>query len=175
MSRVIQYMFILFLVSCSNSDKSGSQNGSSDNSARKGPGPVAQGYEKADLKKIKWIEGKWRGMYNGAPFYEIYELINDSTLQITSFEWNGKDSSKTSKDFVAWQGNSYYLGHEKNYKVTAITDSQILMVPNNKASNSVLWKYRTDSSWDAILEARNGTQQYLMERFDPFTKTPKKS
>jgi hypothetical protein len=108
-------------------------------------------------------------MYNGPPFYEIYQLMNDSTLLVTSFDWNGKDSSNTSKTYVGWFEDAYYLGNDKNYKVTSITDSQIFMTPNNKASNSVLWKYRTDSSWDAILEGPRTTNKFLMERFDSFT------
>src|SRR4029079_2056814 len=29
-------------------------------------------YVKSDLKKLKWIEGKWKGLSNNQPFYEIY-------------------------------------------------------------------------------------------------------
>lgn len=156
--RIIFCLVVIFCGSCSNSN-------SSD---KKDSGQAASSNLKDDLKKIKWIEGKWKGIYNGAPFYEIYDLVNDSTLMITSFEWNGKDSSKTSKSYLGWFEDAYYLGNEKNYKVTTITDSQIFMVPNYKASNSVLWRFRTDSSWDAILEGPKATNKYLMERFDPF-------
>ena len=161
MIKIIWYLVLLFLGSCGNSDSNN----------KKGSVQANLAYRKGDLKKMKWIEGKWKGMYNGAPFYEIYQLMNDSTLRVTSFDWNGKDSSNTSISYVGWFEDAYYLGNEKNYKVTTITDSQILMAPNNKASNSVLWKYRNDSSWDAILEGPKATQKYLMERFDPFSAT----
>ena len=162
-------MVILLFMNCGNSDNSDPQSVNSDNSAKKEAGATGITYQKGDLKKIKWIEGKWKGMYNGAPFYEIYQLMNDSTLMVTSFDWNGKDSTNTSKTYLGWFDDAYYLGNDKNYKVTTITDTQIFMTPNNKASNSVLWKYRTDSSWDAILEGPKATQKYLMERFDPFS------
>jgi hypothetical protein len=161
MIKSIWYLVILLLTSCSNSESN-----NSESSPKKEPGTAGLSYQKSDLKKIKWIEGKWKGLYNGQPFYEIYQLINDSTLVVTTFDWNGKDSSKTEKTYLGWYGDGYYLGKEKNYKVTTITDSQILMAPNNKASNSVLWKYRTDSSWDAILEGPKATHKYLMEKFD---------
>ena len=125
-------------------------------------------YTKNDLGKIKWIEGKWKGMYQGKSFYEIYQFVNDSTLEITAYEWNGKDSTKSSKSFVAWSDGVYYLGDEKNYKVTSITDQQIKMLPNYKASNDVLWKYVSKDRWDAILGDKNNPAEYHMERFDPF-------
>src|SRR6185436_6957798 len=124
--KIMSYLFVIFLGGC----------GDSGNSAKKEPGGVAAAYSKTDLKKIEGIEGKWKGMYNGQPFYEIYELMNDSTLRVTSFDWNGKDSSNTSKSYVGWFDDAFYLGNEKNYKVTAISDSQIFMLPNYKAANT---------------------------------------
>ncbi len=60
-------------------------------------------YSKNDLNNLRWIQGKWKGMGGDKPFYEIYQLTNDSTLMITSYEWNGKDSSNSSVDFVSWK------------------------------------------------------------------------
>ena len=128
-------------------------------------------YKKADLKKIKWIEGKWKGIYQGKPFYEIYEFINDTTLRITSYEWDGKDSSKSSRSFVYWKDGSYYLGDEMNYKVTNISDKEIKMLPNHKANNDILWKYNSNNSWKAILKSSKSATEYHMESFDPFKKT----
>jgi hypothetical protein len=125
-------------------------------------------YKKSDLKKIKWIEGKWKGLDKGQPFYEIYQLINDSTLQVTSFDWDGKDSSQTSRSFVYWKEGAYYLGDQLNWKVTDITDKEIVMKRNYKASNDIIWRYKDISSWEAILESDKGVKNYHMERFDPF-------
>ena len=125
-------------------------------------------YKKSDFKKIKWIEGKWKGLYKGQPFYEVYQLMNDSTLQITSFDWDGKDSSHTSKSFVYWKGGAYYLGDQQNWKVKGITDTEIVMKRNYKASNDIIWRYKDASHWEAILESDKGVTDYHMERFDPF-------
>lgn len=126
-------------------------------------------YSKNDLNKIKWIEGKWRGMAGNSPFYEIYEIINDSTLRITSYEWDGKDSSKSSVDLLQWRTGGYYLGKDQNYKVTDITDSEIKMIPI-KASNDILWRSAGDSGWVAILGSNKGSVTYYMKQFDPFKK-----
>lgn len=128
---------------------------------------------KTDLKKIKWIEGKWKGMYQGKPFYEIYQFTNDTTLQIIGYEWDGKDSSKSSKSFVYWKGGNFYLGDEMNWKVTSISNKKIKMLANNKAYNDILWEYHDNKSWKAILTTNKGVTEYHMELFDPFKKTNK--
>ena len=155
------------LAGCGNNSESKTESGeTTDSTVSAKKDSIA--YTKNDLVKIKWIEGKWRGMYKGKPFYEIYVMTNDSTLEITSFEWDGKDSSKSDKSFVSWKNGAYYLGHMMNYKVTEISDKHIKMLPNNLASNDVLWKYVNDNRWDAILVAKDNTNEYHMERFDPF-------
>ncbi|MBC7828357.1 MAG: hypothetical protein H7122_11475 [Chitinophagaceae bacterium] len=132
--------------------------------------PVTISYSMKDLHKLKWIEGKWRGTHHTKPFYEIYRFANDSTLEIISYDWNGKDSSHSSKSRVYWKDGAYYLGDHLNWKVTEITDSSIMMLPNNKASNDILWKYSDSTSWDAILNDKKETSEYHMQAYDPFLK-----
>jgi hypothetical protein len=127
-------------------------------------------YGKDDLKKIKWIEGKWKGLYKGDPFYEIYRFINDSTLESIGYDWNGKDSSNTKKSYVYFKDGVYYLGEKQNYKVVSITETEIKMVPNVDAHNDVLWKYRDSTGWDAVLKGTKETNIYNMQHFDPFNK-----
>jgi hypothetical protein len=127
-------------------------------------------YKKKDLKKIAWIEGKWRGMFEGKPFYEMYQVMNDSTLKITSYEFNGKDTSKTSFDYVYWKNGAYYLGKQQNWKVTSITKKEIKMVPVNNASNEITWRKKNKKNWIAILTAKKGITTYNMEHFNPFIK-----
>lgn len=129
--------------------------------------PVATATSEGDLSVIRWIEGKWRGSHKGNPFYEIYE-IKDDRLLITSYEWNGKDSSKSSVDHLAWKNDGYYLGKQQNYRVTVLSDSVIKMIPV-KANNEIIWR-KTRSGWDAILAGKQSTNIYNMEHFDPFKK-----
>jgi len=161
MQYLLAILIIIFLCNCNSGDADANAlNETTDSSA----------YVKEDLQKIKWIEGKWKGLYKGNPFYEFYQLINDSTLEITSFDWNGKDSSNTSRSYLQWQDGSYYLGSEKNYKTISISGKEIVMKKNYKANNDVLWRYNDSLSWEAILEGPKGKLQYHMERFDPFKK-----
>jgi len=127
-------------------------------------------YDKSDLKKIKWIEGKWKGLFKGEPFYEIYQFVNDTTLEITSYKWNGTDSSKSKKSYVYFKDGLYWLGEKQNWKVVSITTTEIKMLPNVEAYNDIIWKYKDSLAWDALLTSKNGTTIYNMQSFDPFKK-----
>lgn len=120
-------------------------------------------YEMQDLKKLNWIEGNWVGMDGTKPFYEIYKITSDSTLEITSYSWNGTDSTGSSKSYVVWRNGNYFLGENQNWKVTEITGNSIAMVPVNKAANDILWKKSDDKSWMAVLKTKNGEKQYHMK------------
>ena len=123
---------------------------------------------KGDLKKLSWIEGNWKGMDGQNPFYEIYELTNDNELVIKSYEWNGKDSSKTTITHLRRENGNYYLGDERNWLVMDISDSSIIMEPVNKVSNNIIWKQKDQNSWEAILETKKVKKVYLMERINHF-------
>ena len=132
-------------------------------------GSASEGnYQRSDLKKISWIEGNWKGMAGTTPFYEIYRLRNDSTMEIVSYNWNGTDSSGSSVTPLHWKNGFYYLGDSLNWQVTEITDSTIRMKPNYKAGNDILWSHRNSNSWDAVLKGKKSENRYLMERINHF-------
>jgi hypothetical protein len=122
-------------------------------------------YAKSDLKKVDWLEGNWKGMDGQNPFYENYRFANDSTIEITSYEWNGTDSSGSSKTFVAWRNDAYYLEGGSSWKVTGITADSIAMIPHSKSSNTIVWKKNNQNGWDAILSSKKTTKVYTMEPF----------
>ena|SRR5215813_7956304 len=125
--------------------------------------------KKDSLQRLRWIEGNWQGMDGNNPFYEIYKFKNDTVLQITSYNWNGTDSSGSHVSDLKRHNNAYYLGDSLNYKVISISDSSILMVPNYKAYNAIFWKKRDVDTWDAILETKTKTITYVMKRINHFS------
>ena len=131
---------------------------------------VTPSYNPRDLKKLKWIEGGWKGMDGDKPFYEIYRFLNDSTIETISYQWNGTDSSKTEKGYLFWKKNAFYLGEQLNWKVVSISDSQVYMKPNFKAYNDILWKRVGRKEWVAVLNSDRGTKEYRMTAFYPFKK-----
>lgn len=129
---------------------------------------LSQHTNTADLKALAWIEGNWKGLDGNNSFYEIYRLKDDSTLVITSYEWDGKDSSKTSTSTLRRKDGAYYLGDNANWKVRDMSEGAVFMEPVFKAANTILWKKRDQNTWEAILESKNGRKSYVMERVNHF-------
>ncbi|CAN5822361.1 hypothetical protein BH10BAC2_BH10BAC2_44290 [soil metagenome] len=132
---------------------------------------TAVDYTKADLLKLKWIEGKWKGMDDDKPFYEIYAFINDSTIRTISYDWNGKDSSNSFTDHLYWKEGLFYLGDKQDWAVKTINDSMVQMLPNSsRIHNDITWKAKGTKGWDVILVSPKLTKEYHMQKFDPFVK-----
>lgn len=134
---------------------------------------VTTTFTKQDLEKLRWIEGTWKGLDGATPFYELYTFTNDSTLHITSYDWNGTDSSNTSTTAIAWKQNHYFLGDSLNWRVDAITRNSVFLIPNYKAANKIIWQKKNQNSWEAVLTSSKGVKTYQMERVAHFTPSNK--
>ena len=161
-------LFCLALYSCGSNEHAGHATDTKDSTAQ---------VRKGDLSRIAWINGNWQGIYQNAPFYENYALVND-TLFIHSYEFKNndvtKDTTKTSLSKVYWNNGHYYLGDSMNWKVTRITDREIYMQPNYKANNDITWTYQDSVTWVAVLKAGVNTNTYIMQRQPPLDSILKK-
>ena len=128
--------------------------------------PDAIDIEKNDLKKMKWITGSWVGDYKGQPFYETYEMSNDSTFRIIGYEQVGTDTASFNETFIHWKDGDYYMGQGPNYKVTKLDEKEVRMVPL-QASNEILWTSVNDSTWTALLAGKTDTAFYTLRRVSP--------
>ena len=124
----------------------------------------------ADLEKLRWIEGTWRGTGGEKPFFERYRFQNAATLAVDSFE-NEKLEKVTDTTLFELKDGEFGGGSEGSYwVVTTIDDHSITFAPVAKARNSFIWKRDSKDSWLAILSwpasadkpARERT--YKMER-----------
>jgi hypothetical protein len=106
----------------------------------------------ADLQKLRWIEGSWRGTgVNQAPFFERYRFENDSTLAVDSFE-DEKLTKVTDTTRFELKDGEFGGGSEgSRYVATALDDNSITFEPVLKARNSFIWKRESKDSWTAII------------------------
>ncbi len=122
----------------------------------------------ADLTKLRWIEGSWRGSgVEQAPFFERYRFDNDTTLLIDSFPDEKLDKVEDTGRFELKDGQ---FGNG-NYVASAIDDQGISFEPvAGKAKNSFRWQRESANTWKAILKwpAADGKpareRVYTMER-----------
>lgn len=105
----------------------------------------------ADLQKLKWIEGSWKGTGDvEKPFYERYRFANDSTLVVESFD---DEAMSKVTDETKFELNDGQFGNSGDVRwvVTNLDDKSITFSPAAKARNSFIWQYESPDVWKAVL------------------------
>lgn len=126
----------------------------------------------ADLQKLRWIEGSWRGSgVDQAPFFERYRFEGESTLAVDSFE-DEKLTKVTDTSYFKLENGEFGGGGEgSRYVAVALDDNSITFDPRIKARNSFIWKRESKDSWTAIIkwiatkDKPAGERVYNMERW----------
>jgi hypothetical protein len=122
----------------------------------------------ADLQKLRWIEGSWRGTgVNQPPFFEQYRFENDTTLAVDHFEDETLAKVKSTSRYELKNGEFRDAG----YVATALDDNSIKFEPLSAGSNSFIWKRESKGSWTAVLSwpvsgnRAAGERTYNLERW----------
>jgi hypothetical protein len=114
--------------------------------------PVPKRISAGKLKKLRWIEGSWRGTGDvEKPFYERYRFENESTLVVESFddETLGKITDVTR--FVLKDGIFGNAGEGARWAATELKDDSVFFEPVVKARNSFRWQRESKDVWKATL------------------------
>ena len=135
--------------------------------------PQAKTLTAADLQKLRWIEGSWRGTgVNQPPFFERYRFENDTTLAIDHFEDQTLAKVTETSRYELKNGEfRNATGGNRGHVATSLDDSSIKFDPLSAGSNSFVWKRESKDSWTAILswpasgDKPAGERIYNMERW----------
>ncbi len=141
------------------------------------PPPVAQAtpskkFTAADVAKLKWLEGAWRGMDGDKPFYERYK-IEGTTLVVETLKADG--SVDGDPDRFELKNGEFGKGEGDRRSVASeITDDHIQFVPAVAGKrNNFRFERQSNGTWRAILEwpaqGDKPAQQkiYIMEPWKP--------
>jgi hypothetical protein len=123
----------------------------------------------ADVAKLRWIEGTWRGSGVNQPyFYERYRFESETTLAVDGFPDEKLEKVDDTTRFELKEGQFA----SSNYVASSIDDRSVDFVPMaGKAKNSFRWERVSDNSWKATLQwpaegdKPAGERIYNMERF----------
>ena len=152
-------MFLLLLAACNHNSPDTQTNA-----------PVPKKFSAADVAKLRWIEGTWRGSgVDQAPFFERYRFENETTLAVDSFPDEKLEKVDDTSRFELKDGQF----SNSCYAASSIDATSVDFVPIAKAKNSFRWERVSDNSWKATLKwpaegdkpARE--RVYNMERFPP--------
>jgi hypothetical protein len=116
------------------------------------PSPSPKLITTADLMKLRWIEGSWRGTGDGqAPFFERYKFENDSTLLVETL--TDETLSKVSEvdRFKLKDGHFGKNANDSGSVAIALDDNSIAFAPLGKSRNFFRFQRESANSWSAIL------------------------
>jgi hypothetical protein len=128
---------------------------------------AAKKFTTADVAKLRWLEGTWRGSGVDQPyFYERYRFESETTLAVDGFPDEKLEKVDDTTRFELKDGQFA----SSNYAASSIDDRSADFVPIAKAKNSFRWERVSDNLWKATLRwpGGNSTAQervYHMERF----------
>lgn len=138
------------------------------------PTPVAKHITVEDLKKLRWIEGTWRGTGGGvAPFFERYHFENFNTLVVEGLADEKVDKVSETSRFELKDGEFGSNEDGSRSVATALDDNSITFDPVFKARNTFRFQKESPDSWKAILtwpaseKGPAGERVYNMERWPP--------
>jgi hypothetical protein len=128
--------------------------------------PIATSLTSADVAKLKWLEGTWRGSgADQAPFFERYRFENESILAVDTFPDEKLDKVEDTARFELKDGR---FGNS-HYAASKIEDNAVDFEPIT-AKNSFRWERVSENAWKAILtwpaqgNKPAGQRVYNMER-----------
>lgn len=126
----------------------------------------------ADVAKLKWIEGTWRGMDGDKPFYERYK-VEETALVVETLKADG--SRDGDPDRFELKDGQFGKGEgDKRSAASEITADYIQFVPAVPGKlNRFRFERQSNGTWRAILDwpatADKPARQkiYIMEPWKP--------
>ncbi|HEX8176542.1 MAG TPA: hypothetical protein VF543_15735 [Pyrinomonadaceae bacterium] len=109
-------------------------------------------FSASDLKKLRWIEGTWRGMGDvDKPFFERYHFENDTTLVVESFSDETLSNVTEVTRFELRDGKFGNWGTGARWAATRIDENSITFEPVAGARNAFRWMKQSKDIWNAML------------------------
>ena len=132
--------------------------------------PPAKNLTPADIAKLKWIEGTWRGMDGETPFYERYKIEGNAMVVETLKEDGSVDGEP---DRFELKNGEFGKGEgDKRSAASEITDTSVQFVPAVSGKGNSYRFVKQPHGWDAILEWQAAdktakSKTYKMEPWSP--------
>jgi len=111
----------------------------------------AKNLTEADVSRLKWIEGTWRGMDGEKPFFERYRIENDTALVVESFADETLTKIEDTSRFELQDGEFGKTDGDRRSAASVITSDMIQFVPVG-AGNSFRFERQPGGTWRAVLD-----------------------
>src|SRR5689334_21993171 len=106
----------------------------------------------ADLEKLRWIEGTWRGTGDvEAPFFERYHIEDGKAIVVESFSDQTLNQVSDVTRFELRDAQLGNWGEGARWAATRLDNDSITFEPVAGAHNSFRWQKGAKDSWLAVL------------------------
>jgi hypothetical protein len=131
-------------------------------------------YKKSDLQKLRWIEGNWKSEVSGPGYYQTYHFPTDSTLEVVSYQFDGKDTFGTNLSRVYWRNNHLYLGPNGEWVAVLLDKKSFQLDPIRDGWNNIQWTQNSKDEWTSVQKKPNFERTIKMKRQSPLNELIKK-
>jgi hypothetical protein len=136
--------------------------------------PAPGTFTEADLKKLRWIEGTWRGTGDGVPpFFERYKFENDRTLAVETLEGEKLEKVTDVTRFELTEGKFGGGSEGSHWEASSIDDKSINFVPVTKARNSFRFNRESETIFTATLDYPANAEKPARQRIYRMERWPK--
>jgi hypothetical protein len=132
----------------------------------------AKKFTAADVAKLKWIEGTWRGMDGNTPFYERYR-VEETALVVESLKADGSVDGAPGR-FELKDGEFGKGDGDRRSIASEITADYIQFVPAVPGKmNNFRFERQPNNTWRAVLDWPAKSDKparqkiYIMEPWKP--------
>jgi hypothetical protein len=158
-TEIVALIFVAVVVGVSCRADVNSGAGANTSTPQQQPTPQQQQASKPkiltpdDLKKLRWIEGAWRGTGDvEEPFFERYRFENETTLAVESFKDQTLSKADDVTKFELIGGVFGNRGDGPRWATTESDDNSITFSPVAKARNTFRWQRESADVWKAVLD-----------------------
>ena len=109
-------------------------------------------FSTADVQKLRWIEGTWRGTGDAdKPFFERYRFEGNSVLAVDSFEDETLKKVNDTTRFELKDGEFGGGNEGSRWVARSIDDRSIEFGPAVNVKNSFRWERESKDVWKATI------------------------
>lgn len=171
---IVAVLVITAGAACTKSEAQKAQPGTAANVAQTTPAPQAtpsKSITAADIAKLKWIEGTWRGMDGEKPFFERYRIENDTAMVVETLTDATLAKVEDTSRFELKDGEFGNTVGDRRSAASSITADSVQFVPAVGGGNNFRFERQAGGTWRAVLEwpAKGdkpaGQKIYIMEPY----------
>ena len=121
-------------------------------------------FDLSDFKKLRQMEGNWKGMAGNSPFFEAYKNKNDTLMEIRYFSDAAlKKISGTGRVYFS-NASIYHSNGNSLWRLSKREGDVFFFVPVKNTSNTFHWKIKDGSSWTAEVGGPGRSMTFEMQK-----------